>query len=40
MLGGPAIKRKKAKPVEVAPAVVEKSGKEAPEHSGSFRETR
>ena len=40
MLGGPAIKHKKAKAVEVAPAVVEKSGKEAPEHSGSFRETR
>jgi hypothetical protein len=38
MLGGPAIKRKKGKAQEVVPAVVEKSVKEAPEHSGSFRE--
>jgi hypothetical protein len=40
MLGGPAIKRKKVKPQEVIPATVEKNVKEAPEHSGSFREAR
>lgn len=41
MLGGPAIKRKKAKPVEVDPAVVAKENvKEVPETSGTFRQTR
>jgi hypothetical protein len=40
MLGGPAIKRKKVKPQEAVPPVVEKNVKEAPEHSGSFREAR
>ena len=40
MLGGPAIKRTKGKPQEVVPAIVEKSVKEVPEHSGSFREAQ
>jgi len=40
MLGGPAIKRRKVKPQEVVPAIVEKTVKEAPEHSGSFREAQ
>jgi hypothetical protein len=40
MLGGPAIKRKKVKAQEMTPAVVEKSVKEAPEPSGSFREAQ
>ena len=39
MLGGPVIKHKK-KP-QAAPAVLaEKKVREAPEHSGTFRETR
>jgi hypothetical protein len=40
MLGSPAVKRKKVKAPEVNPVIVEKNAKEAPEHSGSFRETR
>jgi hypothetical protein len=42
MLGGPAIKRKKAKAQDVTPVVVavEKNVKEAPEPSGSFREAQ
>src|SRR5579864_9781084 len=34
MLGGPAIKKMKAKSVEVGPIIAEESGKEVPEHSG------
>jgi hypothetical protein len=40
MLGGPAIKPKKGKAQEATPLTAEKNVKEAPEHSGSFRETR
>jgi hypothetical protein len=40
MLGGPAIKKRKVKAQEVNPVIVEKNGKEVPEPSGSFRETR
>jgi len=41
MLGGPAIKRKKAKPLEVDAVVAAKENvKEVPEHSGTFRETQ
>ncbi len=39
MLGGPAIKGKK-KSAQMAPDIAEKSVKEAPERSGTFRGTR
>jgi len=39
MLGGPAIKGKK-KSAQIAPEIAEKSAKEAPERSGTFRGTR
>ena len=39
MLGGPAIKKRKAKP-EVVPVDAAKNAKEVPGHSGTFRETR
>jgi hypothetical protein len=40
MLGSPAMKRKTGKAPEAPPVIPETSGKEAPERSGSFRETR
>jgi len=40
MLGGPAVKHKRVKVPTVTPVIPDKSGKEAPERSGSFRETR
>jgi hypothetical protein len=39
MLGGPAIRKAKVKTPEAIP-VAEKNVKEAPEPSGTFRETR
>jgi hypothetical protein len=40
MLGGPAIKKRKVKVTEASPIIAEKSGKEVPGHSGTFRHTR
>ena len=40
MVGGPAIKRKKVESAQNDPAIPEKSAKEAPERSGTFRGTR
>ena len=39
-LGGPAIKGKKKQSAQIAPEIAEKSVKEAPERSGTFRGTR
>jgi hypothetical protein len=40
MLGTPTMKRKPVRPMPEAPVVVEKETGEAPERTGSFRETR
>ena len=40
MLGGPAIRKRKVKAEVANPVVADKNTKEAPETSGTFRETR
>ena len=40
MLGAPALKHKRVKPRTAAPVVVDEQAEEAPERTGSFRETR
>jgi len=40
MLGSPVIKHKKAKSQEIPAVLAEKKVEEAPEHSGTFRQTR
>jgi hypothetical protein len=40
MLGGPVIKHKKPASKGVPPVIKEANVEEAPEHSGTFRETR